>query len=128
MTNNHEYAMQNLIEEAKMDGFDLPFYDATAEEVREIIKEEGSFSVEKFESTKTRWDGSSPDDDEGCESFKDDYERGESVTKCLRAAYEPFLKAHFGEEIMDEIFVRFKNKVIQFWPELVFPSLVLFLI
>ena len=111
-----------------MESFDFPFYDATAEEIREIVKEEGSFSVEKFESTKTRWDGSSPDDVEGCEGFKDDYERGESVTKCLRAAYEPFLKAHFGEEIMDEIFVRFKNKVIQFWPELVFPSLVLFLI
>ena len=122
-------AMQNLIEKAKVESFNLPFYTAREEEVREIIKEEGSFRVEKFESLKTSWNGSSSfDDEEGNGSFRDDADRAEYLTKGVRAIFEPLLKAHFGEEMVDEIFVRLKNKVIQFLPELVYPSLVLFLI
>ncbi|XP_054787473.1 probable caffeine synthase MTL2 [Prosopis cineraria] len=118
---------QNLIEEARLAHFNVPFYTATENEVREIIKGEGSFSIERFESIKTSWDGSSLDE-EGIESFEDDDERGEFVARYVRAIFEPLLKVHFGEGVMDELFLRFKNKVIQFLPKLVYNAFVISLV
>lgn len=40
------------------------------------------------------------------------YPRGEFVANNIRAGGEPILKSHFGEEISDDLFARFANKVI----------------
>ncbi|KAI9128515.1 hypothetical protein K1719_001508 [Acacia pycnantha] len=120
----NDMVSENLIEEAKLENYNEPNYFATADEVREIIKEEGSFSVERLESIKTSWDGSSLDE-EGNESFKDENERGEFVAKYIRAVFEPLLKAHVGEGITDELFLRFQKMVVQLLPKLVYPTLVI---
>ncbi|XP_028767917.1 3,7-dimethylxanthine N-methyltransferase-like [Neltuma alba] len=120
----NDMVLENLIEETKLEHFNVPVYVATADEVKEIIKEEGSFSVERLESIETSWDGSSLDD-KGYESFKDDNERGKFVARYLRAVFEPLLKAHFGEGIVEEVFLRFQNKVVQLLPKLVYPTLVI---
>lgn len=116
--------LQKLIEEEKSEQFSVPNYFATAKEVREIIKEEGSFNVERLESIKLRWDGSDLDE-EGGKNFKNENERAEFITRNKRSVFEPILKGHFGEGIMDEVFLRFKNKVVQFFPKLDYPILVI---
>ncbi|XP_028767896.1 theobromine synthase 2-like [Neltuma alba] len=120
----NDMVLENLIEEADLVHFNMPIYFARADEVRGIIKEEGSFLVERLECIKTSWDGSSLDE-AGCESFKDENERGEFAAKILRAVYEPLLKAHFGAGIMDELFFRFQKKTVQLLPKLVYPTLVI---
>ncbi|KAK4284750.1 hypothetical protein QN277_001536 [Acacia crassicarpa] len=121
----NDMVSENLIEEEKLEHFNVPTYFATLEEVREILKEEGSFfSVERLESVKLSWDGSSLDE-EGDKRFKDENERAEFITRNKRSVFEPICKAYFGEGIMDELFLRFKNKVIQFLPKLVDPLLVI---
>ncbi|KAI9128379.1 hypothetical protein K1719_001372 [Acacia pycnantha] len=121
----NDIVSENLIEEEKLEHFNVPTYFATLDEVREILKEEGSFfSVERLEGVKVSWDGSSLDE-EGDKSFKDENERAEFITRNKRSVFEPICKAHFGEGIMDELFLRFKNKVIQFLPKLVDPVLVI---
>ncbi|KAF7810866.1 Salicylate carboxymethyltransferase [Senna tora] len=52
--------------------------------------------------------------------------RGKFIAKTIRAVLEPLMKAHFGEGInIDEVFLRFQNKVVQFMPILVYPTLLL---
>lgn len=116
--------LQKLIKEADLEHFNVPIYHPTIEEVKKIIKEDGSFIVERLESINISWDGASLDE-EGYESFKDENERGEFVAKKVRAVYEPILKAQLGEGIIEELFVRFQNKVVELLPELVDPTLVI---
>lgn len=107
--------MQKLIEERKLDSFNIPSYCPTTEEIRQIIEEEGSFDIQRLETIRTDWvknfDVSSND-----ESPIDIEEtRAEAVAKYIRAVAEPILKSEFGEAIMDELFLRFKNKIIQLY-------------
>ncbi|KAK4284749.1 hypothetical protein QN277_001535 [Acacia crassicarpa] len=121
----NDMVSENLIEEAMLEHFNMPLYFAPVEKVREIIEEEGSFSVERLEIIKLSWDGSSLDEEAGSKGFKDDNERAEFITRNKRSILEPLLKAHFGEGILDELFLRLKTRIIQFLPKLEDPILVI---
>ena len=41
--------MQGLIEEAKLDSFNIPTYEPTIEEIRHLIKEEESLFLQRLE-------------------------------------------------------------------------------
>ncbi|XP_020973635.1 theobromine synthase 2-like [Arachis ipaensis] len=120
---------QNLIEETKLESFNLPLYDPTIEEAKEVIEEEGCFTLQRLESVIMGWDGNI---NEGVDDKNklDLNMRAEFITKQQRAALEPLLKAQFGENVMDELFVRFKNKVVELMEEkiLEFPTLIISLI
>ena len=103
------HMLQSLIEKKKLDSFNIPSYFPTAEEVRQLIQEEGSFNLQRLETIRTSWIKNVTDDD----SFLDDDMKADILAKNLRAAAEPILKAEFGEGIMDELFHRYKNKVVQ---------------
>ena len=45
-----------MIEESKLDTFDLPYYAPTTEEVKKVIEAEGSFTLHKLEAFKMDWD------------------------------------------------------------------------
>lgn len=47
----------------------------------------------------------------------DENMRSQFIAKNFRAVTEPVLKAHFGVGIMDELFLRFKNKLVQLMME-----------
>ncbi|KAI4299834.1 hypothetical protein L6164_033258 [Bauhinia variegata] len=102
----NDMVLEGLVEEEKLDSFNMPSYCATETEVREIIEEEGSFNLERLQITKTGWH-----DYES--SVSDINVSANRVAKFLRAVTESLLKEHFGEEFMDELFLRFKNKVVQ---------------
>ncbi|GMH03155.1 hypothetical protein Nepgr_004994 [Nepenthes gracilis] len=97
-------ASEGLIEEVKLDKFNLPFYAPTAEEVIGLIKAEGSFILNKLEKFTIDWDA-------GCNS-SDLHERGKFIADTMRAVAEPMLASEFGEDTMDELFIRFKELVM----------------
>ncbi|RDX96346.1 Salicylate carboxymethyltransferase, partial [Mucuna pruriens] len=107
----NDMAAETLIEQAKLDSFNMPSYCPTAEEIGQVIKEEGSFDIQRLETIRTDWvkNINVSDDD----FLIDEDMRAEGVAKYIRAIAEPILKSEFGEEIMDELFSRFKNKIIQ---------------
>ncbi|XP_057751887.1 probable jasmonic acid carboxyl methyltransferase 1 isoform X4 [Arachis stenosperma] len=123
---------QNLIEAIKLECFDLPLYDPTIEEAKEVIEDEGSFTLQRLESVILDWSTNikeAVDDDNN--NKLDLNTKAEFTTKFIRAALEPLLKAKFGEEIMDELFVRYKNKIVQLIMGvkiLEFPTLIISLI
>ena len=121
--------LQNLIEEAKLDSINMPRYGATAEEVKQVIEAEGSFILQKLETIKSRWDEGL--NESGNDDFVSDTNMGaDFIAKYVRATTEPLLKAQFGEGIIDELFLRFRKKVVRLLEEekLEHANLVMFMI
>ncbi|KAL9255701.1 7-methylxanthine methyltransferase 1-like protein [Drosera capensis] len=85
---------EGLIEEEKLDSFNVPYYIATADEVRAIVEEEGSFQVQFIETLVQETDDKN-------EALKI---RAEKRYKNIRAFTEPLLSHHFGEKIMDQLY------------------------
>ncbi|QHO55614.1 hypothetical protein HN51_010518 [Arachis hypogaea] len=105
---------EHKVEKRKLDSYNISSYFPTAEEVRQVIEEEGSFNIQRMEKIiydivesvmETSNDNSFIHEDEDA--------IGERQARTIRAVSEPILKAEFGEEIMDELFTRFKSKTIQ---------------
>ncbi|KAF4375526.1 hypothetical protein F8388_024185 [Cannabis sativa] len=112
----HILEIEGIIEEKSVDNFNVPMYSPTAKEVREVIEEEGSFWLEKLEVYEIAWD----DDTNNINNNIDDDDiidhkllnRGKFVCGYMRAVMEPMSK-QFGESVMDDLFHRFTQKVIQ---------------
>ncbi|XP_006847713.2 salicylate carboxymethyltransferase [Amborella trichopoda] len=81
---------KGFIEDEKLDSFDLPYYEPSAEEVEEELKREGSFTILHFEQKPIApWEAN---------------KNAKNLALITRAAVEPLMKYHFGEEVMDMIF------------------------
>jgi jasmonate O-methyltransferase len=81
-----------VIDKAKFDSFYVPVYAPSDEELREIIQEEGSFSISEMQvHDRTLGVDNSPI-------------TASWYANQMRAAFEPIVVQHFGE-VMDE-FVR----------------------
>uniref|UniRef100_F6I0L9 Salicylate carboxymethyltransferase n=1 Tax=Vitis vinifera TaxID=29760 RepID=F6I0L9_VITVI len=103
----NDMVLQGLVLEAKLDSFNLPYYGPTAEEVRRLIEAQGSFTLNRLEVFNMKWDPNMNRD----KGF-DEQESGKLVSDMLRAVGEPMLKHHFGLEIMDDLFSRVTEKII----------------
>ncbi|XP_074314755.1 putative methyltransferase TCM_000336 [Silene latifolia] len=51
----HDMVLKGVIEQEKLDKFDMPFYSPTVDEIRELVEEEGSFALNKLESFTIDW-------------------------------------------------------------------------
>ncbi|KAJ8633264.1 hypothetical protein MRB53_026600 [Persea americana] len=104
-----EMVSQGAIQRAKVDSFDLPYYSPSAKELKAVIIMEGSFVLDQLQITEINWDANDNDDNEGF--FFDKEASGQNVAKFLRAATEPMLANHFGEEIIEELFRKYAENV-----------------
>jgi jasmonate O-methyltransferase len=77
-----------VIEKEKFDSFYVPVYGPSDKELREIIQEEGSFSISELQVH----DLYGVDNTSGTASWH---------ANNMRAAFEPIVAQHFGE-VMDE--------------------------
>lgn len=111
-------AMQSLIEEAKLECVNMPRYGLTAKKVKQLIGAEGSFTLEKLETFKSRWDEGLKENGNG-DFVLDTNVRANFIAKYVRATTEPFLTARFGEGIIDELFIRFRKKVAELLEEVI---------
>ncbi|WVZ08848.1 hypothetical protein V8G54_022194 [Vigna mungo] len=104
--------LEGLIEEEKMDSFNIPIYEPTVEEIIQVIGEEGSFFIQESEIAMVPWGARKSEDDD---EFLIDENIGaaEFITRCIRAVTEPLLAANFGKNIMNKLFIRFQKKIVQ---------------
>ncbi|KAM3257043.1 hypothetical protein ACQJBY_049416 [Aegilops geniculata] len=84
--------LEGVIDKAKFDSFYVPVYGSSGEELRQIIQEEGSFSIRDMQVYDSTTDMDSM------------LFTPSSFVNHLRAIFEPIIVEHFGE-VMDE-FVR----------------------
>ncbi|MED6107566.1 hypothetical protein PIB30_015315 [Stylosanthes scabra] len=101
-------ATEGLIEDAKLDSINMPRYGATPEVVKQVIESEGPFTLQRLEAINTPWD-------EGLNKNNGNDDRHTSadfIAKYVRATTEPLIKAEFGEVIIDQLFLRYKKKLV----------------
>ncbi|XP_057746112.1 salicylate/benzoate carboxyl methyltransferase-like [Arachis stenosperma] len=92
--------LEKLVEKETLECFNMPNYDPSMEEVKQVIEKEGSFILQKLETVPQDWDRNT--NGGGNDKNKvDENMRGEIEVKYVRAVTEPLLKTHFGERIMD---------------------------
>lgn len=82
---------QGLIDEEKVDSFNIPLYFPTAEELKAIIERNGCFSIERMDKLP----------DPPLMRLKPS---PESVASQIRAVFEGVVKEHFGYDLVDKIF------------------------
>ncbi|KAK7382311.1 hypothetical protein VNO80_01162 [Phaseolus coccineus] len=107
-----DMVLNDMVQERKkLAFFDLPIYGPTAEEVRQVIEAEGSFTLQTLKTFNIGWDANLHED--VGDSILDSKMKGEFIAKYIRAIFEPLLSVEFGEDTMDELFTRFANQVAQ---------------
>ena len=100
--------VQGLIEEEKLDTFNMPYYAPTTDEVKEVIEAEGSFTLQNLEAFRNDWDSYIKQ----ANSSLDKKARAAIFSTDIRAVGEPILASQFGEEAMDDLFRRFEEDVL----------------
>ncbi|KAK7390445.1 hypothetical protein VNO78_25750 [Psophocarpus tetragonolobus] len=107
----NDMVLEGMIEEKKLDSFNVPLYCPTIEEVKQIIEAEGSLTLQTLNTFKMGWDSNLQEDVH--DFVVDNQMRGEFIAKYTRAGFEPLLVDEFDKDIMDELFSRFEKKLSQ---------------
>ncbi|OMO76194.1 SAM dependent carboxyl methyltransferase [Corchorus olitorius] len=91
---------QGLIDEEKLDSFNVPYYIASRDEVEDLVKKEGSFTTEFMDIIVIN----TLDITRSTPEFR---------AKNLRAFTEPIISYQFGEEIMDKLYDKVKEIIVE---------------
>ncbi|KGN48856.1 hypothetical protein Csa_003407 [Cucumis sativus] len=102
----NDMVSEGIIEEEKLESFNIPKYMPSPTEMRIEIEKEGSFVVNRIQVSKMDWNIVYKDN-----GNKDD-NGGYNVAKYMRAVAEPILISHFGEAIIDELFIRYGQIIV----------------
>ncbi|OVA04862.1 SAM dependent carboxyl methyltransferase [Macleaya cordata] len=89
-----DMAKMGIIDEAKVDEFNSPMYFMSPQEVEALVERNRCFSIERVEVMRH------PDCD------------AQLLSNTIRAVMEPGIRKHFGSEIIDELFDRYTNKLV----------------
>lgn len=75
-----------------------------------MVEEEGCFVISHLEATSVHWNASDKSEFSAIGELKNS---GYNVAKCIRAVTESLLVSHFGKDLMDDIFDKFKEILIE---------------
>ncbi|KAJ4714332.1 putative Benzoate carboxyl methyltransferase [Melia azedarach] len=100
---------EGLIEEEKVNSFNIPQYTPSPDEIKSEVIKEGSYAIDRLEVSEVNWNAYN-NDFNVADAFKDG---GYNVAKCMRAVAEPLLVSQFGEAIIDEVFKRYREILAQ---------------
>ncbi|XP_038892911.1 loganic acid O-methyltransferase-like [Benincasa hispida] len=103
----NEMSKEGLVSEAEVDSFNLPIYITCPSEMRQLIEENGNFSIERMELTApTTW-------------LQGPIDTREWINH-IRAAMEGIFTQHFGHDlnIIDQLFERVIQKLEYHYEEI----------
>nr|GMD75928.1 salicylate carboxymethyltransferase-like [Ipomoea batatas] len=96
---------KGLVEEEKLNSFNLPIYATSLKEVKMVVEKEGSFSIHVL-------DGFTHD-------FSESVKDGKTITNAMRAVVESLIVSHFGGGIIDQVFNKYEEMIGECRNELV---------
>ncbi|XP_059666388.1 probable 7-methylxanthine methyltransferase PCS2 isoform X2 [Cornus florida] len=99
-----ELVSEGLVEEGKLDSFNLAYYLPSPEEVQDIVEKEGSFAIEHLETFSFEI---------GDKQEKDTWSQGEKFANSMRFYTESLISHHFGEEIVDKLFQKTTRLLVE---------------
>nr|XP_043639056.1 benzoate carboxyl methyltransferase-like [Erigeron canadensis] len=100
-----------LVRESDVNSFNMPVYFPCEDEVRNVIQDEGSFSVDKLTDFHVNWDPHDTNYTNNDQPIITQYSHGTNTAKVLRAVLEPLLTSHFGSFNIDDLFTRYGKHV-----------------
>ncbi|XP_075674765.1 S-adenosyl-L-methionine:benzoic acid/salicylic acid carboxyl methyltransferase 3-like [Castanea sativa] len=103
----NDMVFEGLIDEDKMDSFNVPYYTPSLSKVKIKVLKEGYFSIDRLEVFAIKWNDFD-NEFNASNAFSDD---GYKVAKYMRVVAESMLVSHFGDTIIDEVFLRY-GKII----------------
>ncbi|CAL1375779.1 unnamed protein product [Linum trigynum] len=112
----NQMASEGLIDQKKLDGFNIPQYTPSPLEVEAEVLKEGSFAVDRLAVSKVSWDSYADGGGELINGRSREVRRdgGYNVANCMRAVAEPLLVSQFGPgEVIDEVFRRYRAIVTE---------------
>ncbi|CAI0412166.1 unnamed protein product [Linum tenue] len=97
--------LQGLIDQDKLDSFNLPLFTPSAMEVEAEIQKQGSFAIKHLELWDMSWNAYEGEVDLP-EALRDG---GYNVSRCMKALFEPIITHKFNlpREVMNEVFKRY---------------------
>nr|ABO71015.1 salicylic acid/benzoic acid carboxyl methyltransferase [Datura wrightii] len=98
----NELVIEGLIEEERVDSFNIPQYTPSPAEVKYIVEKEGSFTINQLETTRVHWNNAS-------NYHENNINGGYNVSKCMRAVAEPLLVSQFDPKFMDLVFQKYEE-------------------
>ncbi|EMS56388.1 Salicylate O-methyltransferase [Triticum urartu] len=104
----HSLVLKGCVEKEKLDTFNLPYYAPSVKEVKALINESKLFDIEHVRLFESNW---YPQDDSDSDVVLDYAIGGANVAKCIRAVLEPLIVDHFGDNIIEELFVVYASVV-----------------
>ncbi|XP_010246471.1 PREDICTED: salicylate carboxymethyltransferase-like [Nelumbo nucifera] len=104
----NDLVSQGLIEEEKVNTFNMPIYIASPREMKSVIEREGSFDIDRLETSEIKWREEDNLGDNEANKLRD----ANNLARYLRAVAEPLLADHFGEALMEELFCRLREILV----------------
>ncbi|PWA36929.1 anthranilate O-methyltransferase 3 [Artemisia annua] len=104
---------EGLVQESDIISFNMPLYFPCEDEVRTIILNEGSFSINKLDVFQGNWDPYDTDYTNMKDSNEASQIHGKNAANVVRAVSEPLLTSHFGNSIVEEVFMRYGKYVAE---------------
>ena len=95
--------LQGIVSEEKLDTFNLPVYHMSPQELEEVVERNGCFSIERMNSISFS-SSSLP-------TLVSTNQKAQAISFHIRAVTEELIKAHFGEEILDQLFNSYSKKL-----------------
>ncbi|KAL2895617.1 Salicylate carboxymethyltransferase [Bienertia sinuspersici] len=99
----NDMVSEGLVEEEKLNTFNIPLYPASAIELGYLVEKEGSFTINQVHVTEVNWE-TTIQNKNSLKSFDPN-----DFSKCMRSVYEPFIVNHFGDSIIEELFHRYSE-------------------
>nr|XP_043637565.1 benzoate carboxyl methyltransferase-like [Erigeron canadensis] len=103
----HDMAKEGLVQELDIIAFNMPFYLPCEDEVRNHIKNEGSFSLDNLNVFQVNWDPYDTDYTSMKDSSESSYIHAINAARVIRAIAEPLLTSHFGSSIIEALFEKY---------------------
>ena len=97
------------MEKEKLITFNHPFYASSMDQVKALAEESGLFHNEHMGVFESSWDPLG--DNADSEIVFDCIGSGANVTKFIRAVMDSLMKEHFGEAIIDNLFLVYTTMV-----------------
>lgn len=84
----------------------MPYYAPSVDEVTQLIRKNDLFDIEDMRLFESNWDAH--DDSDG-DAVPNCSSSAENIAKIIRAGIEPLIINHFGEDILDELFMAYTS-------------------
>ncbi|KFK29160.1 hypothetical protein AALP_AA7G096900 [Arabis alpina] len=97
---------EGLIEEEKRDGFNIPVYNRSTEEIVAAIDRCGGFKIERMENFKVADHMNGKQE----EFLKDPVSYGRARANIAQASIKPMVEAHLGPDLTRKLFKRMRGR------------------